>query len=97
VNEGKVGEIVNLSLCAIFAKMKHETNAENEFRKIYLLLLSLVGIESLVTHSAANRVPSAPGTCMGYDCEDVDPLAHKALTSADISESVPTIAIPLSL
>ena len=97
VNKCKVGEIVNLSLRAIFAEMEHETNAENECRKIYLLLLSLVGIESLVTHIAADRIPSAPGTCMNYDCEYAGPLVHKALTSADISESVPTIAIPLSL
>ena len=97
VNKSKVGEIVNLSFCAIFAEIKHETNAENEYRKTYLLLLSLVGIESLVTHNAADRIPSAPGNCTNYDCEHVDRLVHKVLTSADISESVPTIAIPLLL
>lgn len=56
VNKGKIGEIVNLSLCAIFAGMKleHETH---EYNEAYLLLLSLVGIESLVTQTAADRIP----------------------------------------
>lgn len=65
-------------------------------KKTHLLLLSLVGIESLVTQIAADRMPWTP--CAVYDCEQVGPfvLRVRALTSADISESVPTIAIPLS-
>ena len=50
-----------------------------------------------MTHIAADRIPSAPGTCIDYDCEHVGHLVNKALTSADITESVPTMAIPFSL
>lgn len=66
---------------------------ETTCRKAYLLLLSLVGTVS-VTHSVVSRTPWVSAF---YDCEHVGPLVHGALTSADMSESVSTVAIPLSV